>query len=410
MNFPTKILRLLALFLLLFAAFVGLHLLAITSIEQPLVRDLVRVPYRCSEIMALPFKTMAALVIPAEHFHYGTAHMALRFTLAGAFWAMAAEAVWVLGRPRPTPPADLRADGPTPERVDRRQALRRGAVAAGALAGGGTMAWVTWITPARFAMRRHEIPLPDLPEALDGLRLVHLTDTHCGPYVSPDHILRAIELANAEQPDLVVLTGDYVHRTAAAIPAGIGLFAELRPRLGTLAVLGNHDHWEGADECRRRFADVGIPLIDNDRRFLTADGLSGLEAPGRSLAVVGVGDYWSDRAAPRMASRDIGPACPRVLLSHNPDVAEHFARNHRQLHFDLQLSGHTHGGQVALPGLGTPIVPSEFGSRYARGLVQGPHWPVFVSAGVGMAVAPLRLRVLPEIGVITLRRGSGPVL
>ncbi len=401
-----KLLRLLILFALLYAGFFGLHELAASSIEIPGLRLVIQVPYRCSEIMALPFKVMAAIVIPARHHHYGLGHLVLRFALAGAFWAMAVEAVVSFLRVfRPRPPA--RIEGlpvDEPESPARRQAIARSVVAAGALVGGGAMAYVTWITPARFAIRRNEVAVPELPAALDGLRLAHLTDTHCGPYISPGHILRAIELANAEEPDLFVLTGDYVHRTAAAIPAGIGLFAELRSRLGTLAVLGNHDHWEDADACRRWFADIDVPLIDNDRLFVTEDGLSRTEAAGRSLAIVGVGDYWEDRSAPRLASRDIGASCPRILLSHNPDVAEHFARRHNQLHFDLQLSGHTHGGQVAFPGIGTPVVPSEFGSRYARGFVQGPHWPVIVSTGVGMAVAPLRFRVLPEIGVITLRR------
>ncbi len=105
-----------------------------------------------------------------------------------------------------------------------------------------------------------------------------------------------------------------------------------------------------------------------------------------------------------MASRFISPLCPRLLLSHHPDVAERFPTRFPELHYDLQLSGHTHGGQVRIPGHGTPIVPSEFGPKYAGGLIQGPAWPVIVSRGVGMAVAPLRLGVDPEIGLIVLRK------
>ena len=338
------------------------------------------------------------VVQPADSQNPAFGYWAVRFLFSAAFYGVPVAIGWQLfARERAVRAAKAAAGS------SRRSFVGKMGLAAIAAAGGGSAFWVSVVVPSRVRVRRYEIPIFGLPRTLDGLKLAHLSDTHYGPYVSRGHILHAIECANAEAPDIAVLTGDYVHRTPRAIDPGIGLFADLHPRLGTVAVLGNHDHWEDADACRARFVDLDIPLLENARLFATADGLTEHEVPDRSVAIVGMADYTEARPAPRVASRRISPLCPRIMLSHHPDVAERFAQNHPDLRFDLQLSGHTHGGQVRLPGLGTPVVPSNWGTKYAGGLVQGPAWPVVVSRGVGMAVAPIRLGVAPEIGIITLR-------
>jgi predicted MPP superfamily phosphohydrolase len=169
--------------------------------------------------------------------------------------------------------------------------------------------------------------------------------------------------------------------------------------LGVVAVLGNHDHWEGVDACRAAFDSIKIALIDNGRLFLSRRGLS--SEPSRdALCIAGVGDLWDDRVDLPAALKDAPADMPRILLSHNPDVAElgELAFNR----VDLMLSGHTHGGQVALPVVGALRVPSRFGQRYAGGLCPGPACPVIVSRGVGMTILPVRFGVPPEIGLITL--------
>jgi len=339
------------------------------------------------------------LVRPADSQNPAFGYWAVRFVFAAGFYATPLAIAWQLtSRVRAS-----RAASPTAGTTRRSFVGRAGLAAIGAM-GGGSAFWVSVVVPSRVKVRYYEVALYDLPLALDGLKLAHLSDTHFGPYVSRSHILRAIERANAEAPDVAVLTGDYVHRTPRAIDPGIGLFAELEPRFGTVAVLGNHDHWEDADACRSRFTALDIPLLENARLFVTPDGLTDREVDGQSLAIVGMADYTEARPAPRVATRRISPLCPRLMLSHHPDVAERFAQNHPDVRFDLQMSGHTHGGQVRLPGLGTPVVPSSYGTKYAGGLVQGPMWPVIVSRGIGMAVAPIRFGVAPEIGIITLHR------
>jgi len=253
----------------------------------------------------------------------------------------------------------------------------------------------------RIKVQRYAIAVRGLPRELDGLRILHVSDTHYGPFIGRAHVAHAARVAEAEAVDLVCFTGDYVHRTSRAIEGGVALLARFHGRLGAVAVLGNHDHWEGVARCREAFARIGVPLIDNDRRFLTPDGLARHTPVGPAICLGGVGDLAEDETRFDFATADAPPHMPRIILAHNPDSAE---RAPPDLRIDLMLSGHTHGGQVAFPGIGAPLVPSRYGRRYAGGLCQGPHFPVIVSRGVGLALLPFRFRVPPEIGVITLRR------
>jgi uncharacterized protein len=257
-----------------------------------------------------------------------------------------------------------------------------------------------------FRVTRRTVPLRGLPPALDGLRLVQLTDIHHGTWLALDYVRQVVDAANALRPDVVLLTGDYVHQSPAYIGPVTGELARLRPAVGCVAVLGNHDWWEDADRTRRRLEEAGIPVIDNARRVLTPDRRL-VEGTDAGLALAGVGDLWMDRQDYRAALAGLPEAMPRLLLSHNPDVAEERDFVRSGLRVDLMVSGHTHGGQVYIPGLGTPIVPSHYGQKYAGGLVQGPACPVFVSRGLGVSSLPVRLGVPPELAVLELRAAGG---
>lgn len=284
-------------------------------------------------------------------------------------------------------------------RLPRREFLAGAAVGVAGLATGS----VSMIDPVRLQVIDYTIYLRDLPAALDGVRLVHLTDTHFGPFVSMGYLERAFEKANRLGGDLIVLTGDYIHKTPRSLEPGIRVLGQLKARLGVAAVLGNHDHWEGTEHCKDVFRQIRIPLIDNDRLFLTPEGLSKEPVPGRSLCLAGVGDLWEDEVCYERAVGGVEPEVPRVVLAHNPDVAEMIQPGTR---VDLILSGHTHGGQVRLPLVGVPFSVTNYGKKYLGGICQGPECPVIVGRGVGQSGVPLRLGVPPEIGVITLRRGG----
>jgi predicted MPP superfamily phosphohydrolase len=297
--------------------------------------------------------------------------------------------VWFRTRPRPAPlPA-------------RRRFLKAGVrlIGAGAVAGLG----YAFAEPRWFGVTHRSFTLRGLPPSLDGLRLVQLTDIHHGPWLSLGHVRDVVEACNALRPDLVLLTGDYVlHSSAYARPV-VEELARLRPAIGTVAVLGNHDWSEGAGVVRREFAEAGLPLIDNARRVLTPDREL-VDAACEGLALCGVEDLWRGKPDPRRALAGLPPAMPRLLLSHNPDVAEEADLVKSGLRVDLMISGHTHGGQIYVPGFGTPFIPSRYGQKYAQGLVQGPACPVFVCRGIGLATVPLRIGVPPEMSVLELRR------
>lgn len=273
----------------------------------------------------------------------------------------------------------------------------------------GTTAWTSTVGPQRIRIKAVDFAMKDLPAAMEGLRIAHVSDMHFGRWIGPDYIRRAFRLAMQAKPDLVLLTGDYV----TSDPGGFQIVAnlindELRAApLGVLDVLGNHDHWTDAAVAREVFAAAEIPLIDNQRRFVARDGLHD-KPDADAICVGGVGDHWTDAVDFEAATAGAPESMPRIVLPHNPDAAEDYASGATRgtpPRINLMLSGHTHGGQVRVPGLGTPIVPSKFGQKYAAGLVQGPHWPVLVTHGIGMAVLPVRFLVPPEVLLITLRAG-----
>ncbi|MCG9893327.1 MAG: metallophosphoesterase [Thermosynechococcaceae cyanobacterium MS004] len=188
------------------------------------------------------------------------------------------------------------------------------------------------------------VPVRDLPRHLDGLKMVQLSDFHFdGVRLSPQLLEEAIALTNAAHPDLIVLTGDYVTDTPSPIHELTKYLSTLQSRLGTYAVLGNHDLYQplSRSTITRALTGVGIRVLWDEVVYPC----------GEDLALVGLRDYWSPQFNPHPVMAQISSQTPRIVLSHNPDSANTL-QNHR---VDLQLSGHTHGGQIILPGYG-PMV------------------------------------------------------
>jgi predicted MPP superfamily phosphohydrolase len=256
--------------------------------------------------------------------------------------------------------------------------------------------------PRRVLISRFEVPVEGLPLELDHLRIVQLSDIHHGPWLPIEVVHSIVEHTNRLHPDIVALTGDYVVNSPRYIEPVAQALSHLKPRIGSLAVLGNHDWWEGGEEVRAAFSNVGIPLIDNGRRFVTPERILSEDAPA-GLCIAGVGDAWEDRVDFAQALGGVPDHMPRLVLSHNPDCAEdiHLLRDSHRI--DFMLSGHTHGGQVCFPRKKTPLLPALRKNKYAKGLVMGPTCPVFVSRGIGTAGVPVRVGAPPEIAVFTLR-------
>jgi predicted MPP superfamily phosphohydrolase len=205
------------------------------------------------------------------------------------------------------------------------------------------------------------------------------------------YIRHAVAMANALRPDIVALAGDFVHRHPDYIEPGIAALTRLEAKLGRFAVLGNHDNREYGPRSRAAFEGSGIERIDNRGVWL--------ERAGARLRLGGVGDLWTDRQDPSAALGDATSNDAVILMSHNPDYAEHLPDDR----VGLMLSGHTHGGQIVIPGYGAPIVPSSYGQKYLYGLAQGPRCQVFTTRGVGTVTPPVRFLCRPEVVLITLK-------
>ncbi len=362
--------------------------------------------YRFAAFVAFPWWQGFWLYDPALGL-YASGLLGSAVWVGGCWWTVRVtrSAVGLVRRLRKPAPAAVEpnAEDGTGPVLTRRGFLRFGVYTVPTL-GLASSAYGIGMEPYQLRVRRYDFPVKDLPAWCEGLRIAHLSDFHSGGYVGAEYLRASMRLAMEQQPDIALLTGDFVSDGQGFdLVAGL-IRDELKPRFGVLGTLGNHDHWQDAGKGRAAFHRAGVPLIDNNRRFLTPAGLVDVYTED-SLCIAGVGDAWEDVLDYDAALGGVPGSTPRIVLSHNPDAAEFFRENGLPApRIDLMLSGHTHGGQVYIPGFGAPLVPSRFGQKYLGGLVQGPHWPVLVSRGIGVITPPVRFLVPPELSIITLRR------
>lgn len=275
----------------------------------------------------------------------------------------------------------------------RRRAWRwGGAVLAALVVALGLRAF--WLEPASLRVATYDVASPQWPRALDGLRVAVLGDLHVGSLFNGlAKLRRVVAETNAARADLVLLAGDYVIQGVVGgrfvPPEDIGpALRELTARLGVHAVLGNHDWWLDGPRMRRALEDAGIRVLEDEAVALD-DG---------RFWLAGVGDFWETRHDVHRALSGVPDGAPLLVFTHNPDVFPHVPPR-----VALTIAAHTHGGQVALPLVGRPIVPSRYGERYAIGLVEEDGRRLFVTPGIGTSIVPVRFRVPPEISVLTLR-------
>jgi predicted MPP superfamily phosphohydrolase len=296
-------------------------------------------------------------------------------------------------------PATIEAAPPMPS---RRRFVGQAAMACGAAGLGGTSAITAIANPLDLRVARYTIPIRGLPRSLDGLTIVQLSDVHLGPRVPESMVVHAVELARSLGADVYALTGDYVeHVDGHTQRAGDLLVPLVRAaKIGVVGVRGNHDHYGDGELVNMSLRSAGVIMLNNTRVFVSRDRRLVEYQPEGGLCIAGVDDLMESICDVDGALRGASADTPTLLLSHNPDVAETCVRSSHRV--DLMLAGHTHGGQVRLPLLGSIVSLSAYGEKYRIGLVQGPHCLVIISAGVGMTVLPLRVGVPPEIGHITL--------
>lgn len=274
----------------------------------------------------------------------------------------------------------------------RRSLLK--ALGFGTLGAGGAVAgylYGTRIEPERLRLERVSIPIEGLGSGLDGLRIALLTDFHLYPHTRIDLIRSAVEMSNRLKPDLVLLGGDYVQSRADAILDLAPVLAMLDARYGIFGILGNHDHWKGADVVEEQLTKAGLPVLRNRGVTLAIN-----QSP---LYLAGLDDGWVRRHDLARALEGRPAETDTLLLMHEPDFADDHCRDGR---IALQLSGHSHGGQVRLPLIGSPFLPPH-GRKYDMGLYRVRDMWLYTSVGIGLT-APIRLNCPPEVTEITLVR------
>ena len=293
-----------------------------------------------------------------------------------------------LRRPEVTPTL---VAGPAPE-PDRRTFLARAVAGASAVTAGGVFAIGTRNALGEIDVVRFPVALPRLPKALDGLKVVQLTDVHIGPLLDGRFLEGVVEKVNAEKPDLVVITGDLVDGSTSLIGADVARLAKLQSRFGTYFVTGNHEYYSGAEDWVAFLQKLGVRTLLNEHVRI-GDA-------GARFTLAGITDKQAGMFVPAHAP-DLGralagrrPEDALLLLAHRPNPIKEAAAQG----VGLQLSGHTHGGQFfPVTAIGALVHPYNAGLHQHNADTQ-----IYVSRGTGFWGPPLRILAPAEITSITL--------
>lgn len=254
------------------------------------------------------------------------------------------------------------------------------------------LAWGYSGATSQPTVRRAELSLPDWPAEAPPLDLLLISDIHvAGPDMPPARLARIVARVEALRPDMVLLAGDFVSDKAVAtrthpFAEAVLPLKRLRPRLGSFAVLGNHDHWRDESGARRALEAAGVRVLDNEAVQVGPVALGGLND-----AFTG----HDDLAATLHAMRGLGGA--KILLSHSPDPFPDVPPE-----IGLMVAGHTHCGQIRLPLIGAISTMSKYGERYACGIIRENGKVLVVGAGLGTSILPLRIGAPPDMWLIRI--------
>jgi uncharacterized protein len=261
---------------------------------------------------------------------------------------------------------------------------------------------------------KHNLFFPDLPDAFDGFTITQISDVHSGSFDNPEKINYAINLVNEQNADLILFTGDIVNTRAEEMHPWIDVFNRIKPhQYGKFAVLGNHDYGEYVDwnsqkdkddnfeAIKKSYDHIGFDLLLNEHKFIHKDAAK--------IAIVGVenwGHNFKKVGDINLASENLTKEDFKILMSHDPSHWEYEIKNHEK-HFQLTLSGHTHGMQfgIEIPGWFKWSLAQYVYKQWA-GLYEHMGRYIYVNRGFGYHAYPGRVGIMPEITVIRLKKGE----
>ena len=245
----------------------------------------------------------------------------------------------------------------------------------------------TKFKPELFDLVNVNVKINDLPFTFHNYRIINLTDIHLGQWISPEYLNGVTDYVNSLNPDMITLTGDYVSYILEGYEDDLlDSFKKLKAKDGKFAVLGNHDHWAGADEIREILKQSDIVDLSNDVYTLEKKGEK-LNISGVDSLTVGADDF--DKVLEKLPNDGAS-----ILLVHEPDFAEISSKTNR---FDLQMSGHSHGGQLVIPGVKTTPFRCSYSIKYPVGAYKVKNMIQYTSKGLGTNSFWLRINCKPEI-------------
>jgi predicted MPP superfamily phosphohydrolase len=247
---------------------------------------------------------------------------------------------------------------------------------------------------SQLVVERVLIPIKNLNPSLEGFTIAQLSDIHLGGWTQPDLAQRAVALTNSLNPDLIVLTGDYVWHKVESIFELAPILADLDARYGVYAAMGNHEIWTDVKVINQAFHEIRMPVLVNQ-------GVT-ISAGGENLYLAGLDDGWSGQPDLKAALDSAPTNAPIILLFHEPDLADRVSVDSR---ISLQLAGHSHGGQIRFPLIGAPLLPF-LSWKYDQGLYRVRDMWLYTNRGIGVTNIPIRYRCTPEITLLTLVQAS----
>jgi len=282
-------------------------------------------------------------------------------------------------------------DAEAKTRFTRRRAL--GVLGAGIAGGAACLLDAFWFEPGQLTVTLEDVRIPSLPPGLDGLRIGLLSDFHFRPGDDDELVAKAVARVRREKLDIVALTGDYISADPRVVPPMLSILETLSATHGVFAVPGNHDGWRGqVPSMRRQFEKKGFSFLLNQN--------SQLSIRGEKLAIAGTDFVWKGKPDPTRTLKGISSATPVIALVHEPDYFDEMAARRD---IQLQLSGHTHGGQCRVPIIGYAPRKVSYGRKYLQGQYACGNSKLFVTRGIGTVGVRVRFACPPELAILTLR-------